>query len=85
MLRMRARARAAHQLDKDCRFQLQRYGPPQARPLKDFGIDKEGYGIFCEGYGSYKSLLKGCIRTFLKPRRLQKKEIGDDALLFEEE
>ena len=75
----------AHQLDKICCIQLQRYGSPQARLLKDFGIDKEGYGIFYEGYSNYRGLLKRCIITFLKPKRLQKEEIGDDALLFEEE
>ena len=75
----------AHQLDKDCSFQLQRYDPPQARSLKDFGIEKEGYGIFCGGYRNYKGILKRCIIAFMKPRRLQKEEIGDDALLFEEE
>ena len=75
----------AHKLDNLCSFQLQRYAPPMARPLKDFGIDKEGYGIFCEGYSSYKGLLKRCIRTFLKPRRLQKEEIRNDAIFFEKE
>ena len=75
----------AEQLDKDCNFQLQRYSPPQARPLKDFGIDEEGYCIFCEGYRTYKSILQMCIIAFMKQRRLQKKEIGNDAIIFEED
>jgi hypothetical protein len=75
----------ANQLDTDCSFQLQRYDPPQARSLKDFGIDKEGYGVFCEGFRNYKSILQSCIITFMKPRRLKKEEIGNDAILFEKE
>jgi hypothetical protein len=75
----------ANQLDKDCSFQLQRYDPPQARLLRDFGIDKEGYGIYCEDYRNYKGILQRCIITFMKPRRFQKEEIGNDAILFEKE
>jgi len=75
----------ADQLDKNCSFQLQRYNPPQVRLLKDFGVDKEGYCIFCEDYSSYKSILKGCIGTFMIPRRFQKIEIGNDAIIYESE
>lgn len=75
----------ANELDKLCSFQLQRYDPPQTRPLKDFGIDEEGYCVFCEGYRNYKSILQTCIIAFIKSRRLRKVEIGNDAIIFEEE
>jgi hypothetical protein len=73
----------AHKLDNLCSFQLQRHAPPIARSLKDFGIDREGFGIFCEGFRNYVSFLQRCIIFFMKPRRLQKKEIGNDAILYE--
>ena len=75
----------ANEMDKLCSFQLQRYDPPQIRLLKDFGIDEEGYCVFCEGYRNYKSILQTCIIAFIKSRRLRKVEIGNDAIIFEEE
>jgi len=75
----------ANQLDKDCSFQSQRYAPPQVRLLKDFGIKNEGYGIFCEVYRTYRGILQTGIIAFARLRRLQKKDIGKDAILFEKD
>ncbi len=75
----------AHKLDNLCSFQLQEHPPLKARSLKDFDIDKEGYGIFCEGFRNYVSFLQRCITFFMKPRRLQKKGIGNDAIFYEKE
>ena len=75
----------ADKLSKLCSFQIQRYDPPQARPLKDFGINEEGYCIFCEGHSNYTGILKRCIIAFLILPRLQKTEIGSDAILYEKE
>ena len=74
-----------NEIDKLCNFQLQRYYPPQICPLKDFGIDEEGYCIFCEDFRTYKSRIQTCIIAFMKLQRMQKVDIGNDAIIFEEE
>jgi len=75
----------ADTFDKQCSFQYHRCDPPQARPLKDFGINDEGYCIFCEGHSNYPGLLKTCVSAFVRTRRFQIKEIGTDAIIFEQE
>ena len=75
----------AEKLSKECALLRQRHEPAQARPLREFEINEEGYCILCEGYSQYSPLVKRCVVFFMKVPRLQMKEVGHDAIIYEKE
>lgn len=72
----------ANTLDEDCIQLSPGHKIPTARLLKEFNLDREGYGIFFENYGHSKGEVKRCIIFWVKKKNMKSKEKGKDLIIF---